>query len=448
MSEQDVIVVGAGLAGLIAARELGHAGQRVLVLEARDRLGGRVYTHQLGDHDVELGGAFVHWFQPHVFAEMTRYGLSHEVPPEPTRWSYLSQGQMRHSTIEDLLPRMEELFARVFGDARDTLPLPHQPLMLAERVAALDHLSVQDRIDDSDLSSEERDLVTAVLGTACSAPCSHVGLTAMMRWFSLPGWSFGLMLDAVGLFPLRTADLVAALVRDGKPELRLSTPVAAIEQRDGQVVVTTRGGKEHSASLAVVAVPLNTLGAVEFSPALDAPKQLAVRQGQAGQGIKLWARVRGELDPFFLMAPDDQPLTFLVTEQVMDDGRQLLVAFGPDAKRLPPGDDEAVRRAIGNLLPAHVQIEEVTGHDWCADEYSRGTWAVLRPGQLVDSLTALQAPHGRVVFASADLANGWNGFIDGAIESGLTAARLGAHLLDRNRVPDQRSMPIQTGQQG
>ena len=92
MNRYDVIVVGAGLAGLTAARELRHAGRRVLVLEGRDRVGGRAFTGGFEGTDVEFGGAYVHWFQPHVFAELTRYGLTYQPPPEPARWSYIVPG--------------------------------------------------------------------------------------------------------------------------------------------------------------------------------------------------------------------------------------------------------------------------------------------------------------------------------------------------------------------
>src|SRR5690348_760725 len=70
----DVVVIGAGFAGLVAARELGRAGLGVIVLEARDRVGGRTWTDRRLGHDLELGGTWVHWVQPHTWAEMTRYG--------------------------------------------------------------------------------------------------------------------------------------------------------------------------------------------------------------------------------------------------------------------------------------------------------------------------------------------------------------------------------------
>src|SRR5260370_19412913 len=70
----DVVVIGAGFAGLVAARELGRAGLGVLVLEARGRVGGRTWTDRRLGHDLELGGTWVHWVQPHTWAEMTRDG--------------------------------------------------------------------------------------------------------------------------------------------------------------------------------------------------------------------------------------------------------------------------------------------------------------------------------------------------------------------------------------
>jgi monoamine oxidase len=431
----DVIVVGAGLAGLTAARELRNSGHRVLLLEGRDRVGGRAWTSDLAGTEIELGGQHVHWFQPHVFAEMTRYGLSLEIPPEPARWSYVTEGRLRDSTVEELFPRVDELFARFFADAQATLPLPHQPLAVADAVASLDHLSVQDRLDGGDFGAEERDLLSAVLGTACSAPCSDCALTAMMRWFALPGWNFGLMLAAVGTYSLRTADLVEALLADGHADVRLSTPVAAIEQQDERVTVVGRGGETFSASATVVAVPLNTLGAIDYSPALDADTRAAAERGQGSRGLKVCAHVRGELDPFFVMAPDAHPITFAYTEQVLADGSHVVVALGPDADRLSPNDEQAVRVAIRDLLPDGVEVVEAVGHDWRTDEFSRGTWSVYRPGQLTGSLAALHAPHGRVVFAGSDLADGWNGFMDGAIESGLRAARSVARLIETARMP-------------
>jgi choline dehydrogenase-like flavoprotein len=72
--DTDVVVIGAGFAGLVAARELGRVGLDVIVLEASDRVGGRTWTDRGLGHDLELGGTWVHWVQPHTWAEMTRYG--------------------------------------------------------------------------------------------------------------------------------------------------------------------------------------------------------------------------------------------------------------------------------------------------------------------------------------------------------------------------------------
>ena len=427
-STYDVLVIGGGLAGLTAARELRHAGFTVVVLEARERLGGRAHSARLGGRDIELGGAHVHWFQPHVFAELTRYGIPYRPLPAPDRLAYWSEGRLNEETMTEVGPRLGELFQRLFSDARETFPLPHLPFAVPEAVAALDALSVQDRLDATELSTTERDLAGALLSTATSAPLEDAGLLTMMREVALAGWDFGLWLDANGACSLRTADLVSALVADGDPQVLTSAPVTEIEQTDSTVTVSTRNGERFKGSAAVVAVPLNTLRAVSFVPPLSDAKDAVITAGQASRGVKLWALVSGLDKPLLALAPDSRRLTLVTSWELVDENRHLLFAFGPDAGRVPPGDEAAVRDAFLELLPPSARIEEVVAHDWWADEYSKGTWATSRPGQLT-ALPSLQAPEGRLVLAGGDIASGWTGTMDGAIESGLTAARTVTGLL-------------------
>ena len=86
-SGYDVVVVGGGFAGCTAARELQQAGYRTVLLEARDRLGGRTWTSTFAGKQVEMGGTWVHWHQPYVWAELRRYGLevTEATPPSDGR---------------------------------------------------------------------------------------------------------------------------------------------------------------------------------------------------------------------------------------------------------------------------------------------------------------------------------------------------------------------------
>lgn len=98
-SRYDVIVIGAGFAGLTAARELSRAGRRVVVLEARDRIGGRTWLDERMGLDLELGGTWVHWTQPHVWAELARYGIGLTPSPEPQNASWWNGTETIHTAI-------------------------------------------------------------------------------------------------------------------------------------------------------------------------------------------------------------------------------------------------------------------------------------------------------------------------------------------------------------
>ena len=440
----DTIVIGGGFAGVVAAREVSQAGRDVVLLEGRDRLGGRTWYKDdaLPGQALELGGGWVHWLQPHVFAEITRYGLELTETPGfsvPGEVRYVTGQDRKVVRYDEIWPVIDDVVTRFCSHARDVLERPYEPLA-KEALGAIDALSVEDRMDELDVTPEQRDLLSALWSGCCSAKCSEAGLVAMLRWYALAGWDTSLMFEAVERYSLKTGtrSLVRAMAGDSRAEIRLSSPVDAVEHDSDGVTVTTRGGERLRARTAIVTVPLNTLGGIRFTPQLSPVKQAAASEGQASHGVKLWVEVRGDLpEPLLALAPDDHPIQDLCTEALLPDG-QLMVGFGCDAGELDVTDLDAVTTAVRTLV-GDVEVLAAAGHDWVADEFARGTWSVFRPNQTIRCLSGLQAPEGNVFFAGSDTANGWNGFIDGAIESGLRAAREAKTMLDDGavRTPDR-----------
>ena len=120
------------------------------------------------------------------------------------------------------------------------------------------------------------------------------------------------------------------------------------------------------------------------------------------------------------------PFGYLGSEILLGDGTQLMIGFGGDAERCDPADLAAMQASLDEILPGY-EVLDATAHDWFADEFSLGTWAIHRPGWYEHHHAAMRRPEGNLILAGSDLANGWAGFIDGAIESGLQRGRLG-HL--------------------
>jgi monoamine oxidase len=168
-----------------------------------------------------------------------------------------------------------------------------------------------------------------------------------------------------------------------------------------------------------VAVPLNALGGIEFDPPLSETKHAAVELGQASRGVKIFIHARGE--PVFTNGiKPEHPFGYLDTEIIYPDGTQLMIGFGYDAEICDASDLEAVQRQLDDIIPGYEAIA-ATAHDWLSDEFSRGTWAIHRPGWYTTYHAEMQRPEGSVLIAGSDFANGWAGFMDGAIESGLRA---------------------------
>lgn len=432
--EVDCVVVGGGFAGLTAAREIAANGKSVLVAEARDRVGGRTWVDSFAGKKVEMGGAWIHWSQPHVWAEMTRYGLEIEPDPEPDECFVVNGSGLTSGTPAEVWPEVESVLTRVFAGVRYDLRFPYDPLNGDNDLSSLDQLSLADRLDKAGVSEAERDLVSGLLSSFAGYRNNEAAYSTLARWWALAGGNFEAFWEA--MLGCRivggTGVLADALAASNGVGMEFNSRVESIREDDGATVVSIAGGRQIAAGAVVVAVPVNLWPTLEFTPGLAPVREEAAKAGwSAGNGTKTLIHVRGLKKRVYAQLPEGRPMPLLFSCLELGGDEQLLVGISGEPT-YDPSSRSQVEAAVRELLP-EVEVVESVSHDWVGDEQSLGAWPYHRPGEVASKLTALQEPAGSVFFATSDIANGWSGFIDGAIESGLRASRelLGAPGEDR-----------------
>lgn len=425
MLDYDAIVVGAGFAGLTAARDLSHAGANVLVLEARDRIAGRTYYRPFAatGKDLEFGGTWLcPDYQPYVKENLARYGKELFKSPVPQRFAWALDSGLITSAFPipgDQWLDAERALTRMNADAA-RLHFGSEPL----GQAGLEDLDIpfEDYISALGLPRITHEFFVAWSGLYfAAAEPNELSALHVLSWVA--GWDN----SAIAAFTELTDKVVGgmpsfakAFADDVRAEIRLSSPVASISQDGNTVTVFTRAGERITAKAAVMATPVNTWHDVEFSPALEGAHATIAEEGQSGAAIKVWILARGLKENFYAVGYDSV-FKWLATEYVTDEG-QYLVGFAAGAESLDHTDLAAVTAAVHELAP-DAEVVAAEAHDWNADEFSQGTWMSYRPSQVMRLSAGIQQPHGRIAFAGSDLASGWAGWVDGAIETGIKAAK-------------------------
>jgi monoamine oxidase len=429
--DYDVVVIGGGFAGAAAARDCRENGLKTLLLEARNRLGGRTFTSTFEGHEIELGGTWIHWTQPFVWAETERYGLEVIETPGavPDRMLLHLDGKTRELGEEDLVAVMQA-FQALTAEARDVLPRPFDIRFNWEKVLKAEKLSARDRMDQLDLSPVQSTLLEGLCASSAHNSAANWSYVDLLRWSALAGYNdFLLYMDSAARFKLKdgTISLLDAMLEDGKPEVRLSTPVRKVEDLGDKVRVTTARGDVVTAGAVICTAPMNVLPSIDFSPPLPQKVVNAAEIGHTGQGVKIYIKARGKQGNINCMAGETHPLPVLITYKEAED-HTLFVAFPADPDAIDYYDEEAVQAALRDYLP-DVEVESVFFYDWNLDPYSKGTWAHYRPGWLSEYLDVFDQDMGRILFATGDHGEGWRGFIDGAIGGGIRAAERARHML-------------------
>ena len=417
----DAVVVGAGFAGLTAARELSRHGLSVHIVEARDRIGGRTWLDRRLGRDLEIGGTWVHWTQPHVWAEMTRYGLATTPSPEPERAFWWADGRRHEGGPDELLGLIGQTNELFVQDSRTYFPEPFRPLA-HDAFKAIDEISVQARIREQFPAGAARDILESFWTLNFNGPLDNAALTQALRWVALTNGDWAVSFEACATYKIvgGTAALADAILADSGASIEHGFTVEGIADDGATVDIRSTDGRTVRARTAIVTVPLHALKAVDFKPPLPPAKAEGSSRGQVSKGAKVWFRLRGEHAPFVALGGADWPLNFFQAEYTLD-GDTIAVAFGPDAAKIDVEDPAAVQAQLARLVPG-AEVVAVASHNWVDDPLSGETWPMHRTGFLSTHLPAMQAAHGLVLFAGSDIANGWCGFIDGAIESGMQAA--------------------------
>jgi monoamine oxidase len=448
----DVIVVGAGFAGLTAARAVAAAGRSVIVLEARDRVGGRVWNHELGGGVVsERGGTFVGPTQDHILNLAKAYGVDTFPTYDDGNGVYIIDGS--RGTFSDsgptgsappdplLLPELTEVVAQL--DQMST-SVPVDAPWQAASARDWDGQTLETWVKANSVTQHFRDLLPVATRPIFGAEARELSLLFVLFYIASSGnetnpGTFERNFDTrqggqqwrlVGGTQMVAQKIAAQL----GSSVMLSEPVRRIDYGSGSVSVVT-DNLTARAKQVIVAIPPALAGRINYQPLLPVARdQLTQRYGQ-GALTKVAAVYP---TPFWR----DQGLS---GSAVSTDG--LVSATFDDS---PPGGKPGIIfgfvggdscRQYGALAPADRQAQVLSEFAalfgpqalkadayfdtrWTEEEWTRGCpVGIAGPGTLMAYGPALRDPVGPIHWAGTETATYWNGYIDGAVRSGERAAR-------------------------
>jgi monoamine oxidase len=439
-SSADVVVVGAGLAGLSAARALRRAGRSVAVCEARDRVGGRTHSVELAGARLDVGGQWLAPQQHRMQALVREYRLA-TFPTFHSGRKILELGGAR-STYDGSIPSLPvtslldlELARRRMEWMGSRVPVAAPQTAVAAR--RLDACSVETWKRRLMWSARTRGVFDAAFRVVFGAEPAEVSSLYFLAYCNAGGGFLKLVEVEGAAQEQRLVDgaqaVAIALAAELGDAVRLATPVRCIEwSGDGATVHSDAGAAR--ASHVVLAVPPALVRTLRFDPPLPAAHDQLLQRWPMGTTIKAVAVYER---PFWRDAGwsgevvSDGPLISVTYDNSAAAGAPAaLVAFivGAAARhwsRRPLADRRAAVLAtlagwFGSAAATPILYED---KDWGADPWSGGCpVGILPPGALTSAAASLREPLGCLHFAGTETATEWTGYMEGAVQSGERAA--------------------------
>lgn len=429
--EVDAVVIGAGLAGLTAARDLQAAGLEVAVIEARDRVGGRVCNHQLESGAVaELGAQFIGPTQDRLAALAAELGVE-TFPTYDSGERFIrvrGREDVALATFAEVVGQLDAMAAELPLEEPWTAPRAH------EWDAQTLRTWLDANVDDADAIALLRQVVAAVF----TAEAEELSLLHVLVYIRSAGSMASLTQTDGGAQESRFvggAQILAERLAErlGADRVMLGSPVRRID-RDGEGVLVGADALSARARRVVVAVPIALADRIAFAPALPAHRAQLHQRAVPGTTIKIhcvypsafW-REQGLSGRLFT---DEGPITVTFDNSPSAGSPGLLVAFaeGDFAREFRRLDAAERRRVTLECLvryygEAAAEPLEYIETDWSSEEWTRGCFgANFGPGGWTRYGNALREPCGLVHWAGAETSPVWMNYMDGAVRSGERAA--------------------------
>ena len=436
----DAVIVGAGFAGLSAARTLVRKGRKAVILEARDRVGGRVKAGEVAGHKVDVGGMWVGPTQTRLLELIKEYGL-HTTPQFETGKAISKINGIRALAAGEgtgMTPPDEAEYDRLVKELdRLSGPVSLEAPWNTPQAEALDNMTVQDWLETATRNKTVRSFLEASIRVNFAAEPVQMSFLFFLCYLrsgdnfeTLNGYK-----QAAQAFLVKETmhELAARMANELKEAIILQSPVHSISQ-DANSVTVHCANKNWKADYAVVAVPLPLSVRIAYEPALPPERDILAQHMPMGSVIKYWVAYE---KPFWRerglngMTWSDLPPSAAICDASPSHGRPgLLVGFfeAHNALKWTGRSREerkqvVVQRIVEFFGPEAAHPVDYEDQDWPAEVWSRGCYgASMGPGTMTTVGKVIRQPHGRIHWAGSETATRWMGYIDGAIRSGERAA--------------------------